>query len=324
MQIFAGECLMSEETALHFIIPDSLAGERIDKVAAFLSKGELTRTRSRRLIDDGSLLLDGSEVKPSQKVAAGQKLDIFIPPPSASELTAQDIPLAIVHEDGDLIVLNKPSGMVVHPAAGNPDGTLVNALLFHNAAISGGDPGRPGIVHRLDKDTSGLMMVAKNEKTHALLSAMFASKQVSRQYVALVFGRPPGEGVIDTPYGRSPRDRKKFTGRVKTDRNAVTRFRREEYFEKADVSRVRLILETGRTHQIRVHMSESGWPVIGDGVYGKSHTPMGLRSILEPVDHTLLHSVSIAFVHPTSGQWLEFSADPEKIFLDTAEKLQSL
>ncbi|MFH1434576.1 MAG: RluA family pseudouridine synthase [Pseudomonadota bacterium] len=316
---------MPEETVLHFVIPDNLAGERIDRVAAFLAGGELTRSKVRRLIDEGSLLLNGSEARrPSQKVAAGQKLDIFIPPPPPSGLIAQDIPLAIVHEDGDLIVLNKPSGMVVHPAAGNHDGTLVNALLFHNAAISGGEPGRPGIVHRLDKDTSGLMLVAKNEKTHALLSAMFASKNVSRQYEALVFGRPPGEGVIDTPYGRSPRDRKKFTGRVKSDRKAVTRFRREEYFEKADVSRVRLILETGRTHQIRVHMSESGWPVIGDGVYGKSHTPAGLRGILEPVDHTLLHSGSVAFVHPTSGQWLEFSADPEKIFLDTAEKLQYL
>ena len=315
---------MSEEIVLHFVIPDNLAGERIDRVAAFLAKGELTRTRARRLIDEGGLLLDGSEVKPSQKVAAGQKLDIFIPPSPPSELKAQDIPLAIVHEDGDLIVLNKRSGMVVHPAAGNPDGTLVNALLFHNAAISGGEPGRPGIVHRLDKDTSGLMMVAKNEKTHALLSAMFASKKVARQYDALVFGRPPEEGVIDTPYGRSPRDRKKFTGKVKSGRRAVTRYKRTEYFEKADVSRLRLILETGRTHQIRVHVSESGWPIIGDGVYGKTRTPPGLRDILEPVDHTLLHSAGIAFVHPMSGQRLEFSADPEQIFLDTANKLHQL
>jgi 23S rRNA pseudouridine1911/1915/1917 synthase len=313
---------MPEEQIFHFEITSELEGKRIDSAVAALSKGELTRTRVRRLIDEGNLLLDGGEVKPSCKVAAGQKVELFLPPPQPASLVKQDIPLSIVYEDRDLVIVNKPSGMVVHPAAGNPDGTLVNALLFHCASIEGGDAARPGIVHRLDRDTSGLMVVAKNEKTHARLAAMFGSKSVVREYRALVFGRPPAEGMIDTPYGRSPRDRKKFSGKVRSERRAVTRFRNLRVFERSGISLLSLVLETGRTHQIRVHMSEAGWPVVGDPVYGRRHVPKELKGILEGVGHTLLHSCRIEFTHPTKGSWIELAVEPEPVFMEVVGKIE--
>jgi 23S rRNA pseudouridine1911/1915/1917 synthase len=313
---------MDEEHILSFEIPVDLAGERIDKAAASLSGGELTRTKVRKLMEEGNLLVDGREVKPSSKVAAGQKIELFVPAPPPRDIIAQDIPLDVCYEDEDLLVINKPSGMVVHPAAGNPDGTLVNALLHYCASIKGGEPSRPGIVHRLDKDTSGLMVVARNEKAHALLSSMFGSKSIMREYRALVYGNPPGEGVIDTPYGRSPGNRKKFTGRVRSERRAVTRHEKLKFFSLSEISLVRLTLETGRTHQIRVHMSESGWPVVGDPVYGRHHTPRGLKDVLGGVNHTLLHSFRIQFTHPVKGSRLEFTAQPEPVFLDVLRKLK--
>jgi len=314
---------MQEEDTLRFEVPGELGGERVDKAVTSLLKGEITRTKVRKLVDEGNLLLDGDEVKPSSKVAQGQVVEIFMPPPPPETLLPQKIPVDILHEDKDLIVLNKPSGMVVHPAAGNPDGTLANALLYHCSSIKGGEKTRPGIVHRLDKDTSGLMVVAKSEKTHVLLSSMFSKKSVVREYRALVHGNPPDEGLVDTPYGRSPRDRKKFSGRVRSERRAITRFKRLEYFSRADISLVGLVLETGRTHQIRVHMSESGWPLVGDPVYGRKHVPHGLRELMEGIDHTLLHSFKIAFSHPIEGSWIEFTVGPEPVFQDLIEKLSA-
>jgi 23S rRNA pseudouridine1911/1915/1917 synthase len=314
---------MSEEEALRIEVPRELDGQRVDRAAAALLGGALTRTKVRRLIEDGNLLLDGRDVKPSSRVESGQVLEIFVPPPPPADLAAQDIPLTVVYEDEDLIVINKASGMVVHPAAGNPDGTLVNALLHHCGGIEAGDAARPGIVHRLDKDTSGLMVAAKNERTHALLSAMFATKSVVRVYVALVYGRPGKEGLISTPYGRSPGNRRKFTGKVQSQRRAVTRYRRLESFDRAGVSLLELVLETGRTHQIRVHMTEAGWPVLGDPVYGRRHVPPHLKDVLRGVDHTLLHSGTIEFSHPTRGSWIRLTAEPEPIFQEVLARLEA-
>jgi 23S rRNA pseudouridine1911/1915/1917 synthase len=296
----------------------------VDRAAAVLLGGALTRTRVRRLIEEGNLLLDGRDVKPSSRVGSGQVMEVFVPPPPPADLKAQDIPLAVLYEDEDLIVINKPSGMVVHPAAGNPDGTLVNALLHHCGGIKAGDEARPGIVHRLDKDTSGLMVAAKNERTHALLSGMFARKSVVRVYRALVYGDPPKEGVISTPYGRSPANRKKFTGRAQSPRRAVTRYRKIRAFGRAGVSLLELVLETGRTHQIRVHMSEAGWPLVGDPLYGRRRVPDGLAHALEGVDHTMLHSRTIEFSHPTRGTWIRLTVEPEPVFLEALSRLEAL
>ena len=314
---------MPEDIVLRFVIPGELAGQRVDRAVAALSGGELTRTRVRRLIEDGNVFVDGAETKPSSKVAEGQSVEVFVPPPPPREIVPQDISLDVVHEDEDLIIVNKPSGMVVHPGAGNPDGTLVNALAARCAIRGVGEAMRPGIVHRLDKDTSGLMVVAKNEKAHALLSAMFATKSIVRRYVALVYGTPPPEGVISTAYGRSRRDRKKFTGRTSSTRRAVTRYRRLVSFEKAGLSLVELSLETGRTHQIRVHMSEAGWPLVGDAVYGRRHPSPGLRDLLSSASHTLLHSRTMEFTHPIRGSWMSLSVEPEPVFKDILAKLET-
>jgi 23S rRNA pseudouridine1911/1915/1917 synthase len=315
---------MAEDNVLRFKVPAELVGERADKAVASLARGQLTRTRIRKLMEDGNLLVDGGEVKPSSKVEKGQEIEIFLPPPEPAELLPQDIPLDIPYEDEYLIVVNKPSGMVVHPAAGNPDGTLVNALLHRCSSLEGGELMRPGIVHRLDKDTSGLMVVAKDENTHARLAAMFSSKSVVRQYEALVFGIPPAEGVIDTPYGRSRRNRKKFTGEPGGLRRAVTRYRNLRRFERAGVSLVGLVLETGRTHQIRVHMSESGWPLVGDPLYGRKRVPKGLGGVLGDVDRTLLHSVRIEFAHPRTGSWIRIEAGRQRDFEDVVRRLEEM
>lgn len=317
-----GKVLMAEDTILRFKVPATLVGERADKAVASMSGGELTRTRVRKLMEDGNLLLDGGDVKPSFKVEAGQEFEIFLPPPAPAELLPQDIPLDVPYEDEYLLVVNKPSGMVVHPAAGNPDGTLVNALLHRGSTLGGGELMRPGIVHRLDKDTSGLMVVAKDENTHARLTAMFASKSVVRRYEALVFGTPPAEGVIDTPYGRSRRNRKKFTGEAGGLRRAVTRYRNLRGFARAGVSLMALVLETGRTHQIRVHMSESGWPLVGDPLYGRKRAPKALGEVLGHVEHTLLHSATIEFAHPRKGSWIKIEAERRGDFEETLRRLE--
>ncbi len=312
---------MDEIEVLSLTVPAVLGGERLDRAATALVQGRISRTQIKYLIDDGDLLLDGVATRPSERVKADQRIEIFVPPPPPSTIVPRDIPLDIVHEDEHLIVVDKPSGMVVHPAAGHHEDTLVNALMFHRS-INCGDPGRPGIVHRLDKDTSGLMMVAKEQRAHERLAGMIASHQVTREYLAIVAGLPAAEGTIQTPYGRSTKDRKKFTSRLVGPVRAITRFRVERSYGQGEVSLIRVVLGTGRTHQIRVHASESGWPVVGDPIYGRPARKGLLAEAAAAAGRTMLHSTHLELSHPVTGRWLEFTREPPGDFRKVMDLLE--
>ncbi len=275
------------------------AGLRLD---AFLSEEleELSRSRAQQLIEEGRVTLAGEPVKKNRRVSPGECYLVELPEPVPMEVLPEDIPLDILYEDGDLIVLNKPKGLVVHPAPGHPGGTLVNALLFHcGDSLSGiGGVSRPGIVHRLDMDTSGLMLCAKNDRAHRLLSAQLSDRSLHRVYEAILRGTPrEREGTVDAPIGRSPKDRKKMAVTEANSRRAVTRYRVLESFP--GYSWVRCELETGRTHQIRVHMAYLGHPVAGDPLYGGGKGELGLTS-------QCLHARCIRFLHPSTGEELRF------------------
>ena len=275
------------------------AGSRLD---AFLSEEleDQSRSRAQQLIEEGMVTLDGELLKKNRRVSPGESYRVELPEPVPMEVLPEDIPLDILYEDGDLIVLNKPKGLVVHPAPGHPGGTLVNALLFHcGDTLSGiGGVTRPGIVHRLDMDTSGLMLCAKNDRTHRLLSAQLSDRSLHRVYEAILRGTPrEAEGVVDAPIGRSPKDRKKIAVTEMNSRRAVTRYRVLESFP--GYSYVRCELETGRTHQIRVHMAYLGHPVAGDPLYGGGRTELGLSS-------QCLHARGIRFRHPSTGEEMAF------------------
>ncbi len=292
------------------------AGERLD---AFLSASleELSRSRAQQLIEQGLVTLEGAAVKKNHRVSAGERFRAEIPEPEALELMPENIPLDIVFEDDDLIVLVKPKGLVVHPAPGHPSGTLVNALLYHcGDTLSGiGGVSRPGIVHRLDMDTSGLMLCAKNDRAHRLLSAQLADRSLHRVYEALLRGTPRDpEGTVDAPIGRSPKDRKKMAVTDKGSRRAVTRYRVLEVFP--GFSLVRCELETGRTHQIRVHMAHIGHPVAGDPLYGGG-TPLGLTS-------QCLHARAISFIHPATGETMRFESELPPEFTRALAALRAL
>ena len=278
------------------------AGRRLDAWLADALE-ELSRSRAQQLIDGGLVTLGDAGVKKNRPVAAGECYRVELPEPEEALPLPQDIPLDILYEDEELIVLNKPKGMVVHPAPGHPDGTLVNALLFHcGGSLSGvGGVARPGIVHRLDMDTSGLMLCAKNDRAHRLLSAQLSDRSLSREYEAILRGTPREEsGTVDAPIGRSPRDRKKMAVTAQGSRRAVTRYRVLEAFP--GYSYVRCALETGRTHQIRVHMAYIGHPVAGDPLYGGGKAELGLTS-------QCLHARSIRFIHPSTGEAMSFDSD---------------
>jgi len=291
-----------------FLVAKNEEGYRLDH---FLTLQDNTRTRSfwQKLCRLGYVSLDGeTEKKTGVKLKAGQKIETFIPPPESMEALAEDIPLDIVFEDKDIIVINKPKGMVVHPAAGHRNGTLVNALLAHCLDLSAiGDRIRPGILHRLDKDTTGLLMVAKNETAFRSLSAQFKNRQVRKEYRAIVHGSPKAkDGTITTYLGRDYLDRKKFA--VMADgkgRNAITHFQVLE--KRSHFSHLSLQLETGRTHQIRVHLAYIGCPIAGDPLYGPKRSPY--RDLGQ-----LLHARTLGFTHPGSGEYLEFVAEPDKDF----------
>lgn len=301
---------MSEER-FPVLLPEDMAGWRLDRALAALVP-TLSRERVKALISTGQVELDGAPMRdPSAKAKPGMAGFIAIPAPTPAHNVAQDIPLVIVYEDEHLLVVDKPAGMVVHPAAGNADGTLVNALLHHCAGrLSGiGGVARPGIVHRIDKDTSGLLVVAKTDPAHEALSKQFAAHSIDRRYVAVAAGKPmTGSGTVDAALARSSHDRKKVAI-VEADRGkrAVTHWTLTEML-KRDAALIECRLETGRTHQVRVHMASIGHPLVGDPVYGRSRHVH--REICMRLDfhRQALHAAVLGFRHPVSGETLTFQS----------------
>ncbi|HCL26309.1 MAG TPA: RluA family pseudouridine synthase [Dehalococcoidia bacterium] len=285
---------MTAEAAVHEFRVG--AGEsRLDQYLAGQDTG-LTRSQLSRLITEGQVLVNGSPSKPANKVRPGDSVTLSVPPPRLTGVVAQDIPVSVVYQDDDLVVIDKPAGLAVHPGPGHPDTTLVNALLAMCPDIQGiGGEIRPGIVHRLDKDTSGLMVVAKTHQAHTSLSAQIKAREVTKGYLALVEGTPSSEqGKVDVPVGRHPRRRTRMAV-VVGGKEARTSYKVREEFPGHSL--VELYLETGRTHQIRVHMAHIGHPLVGDELYGKA-SPL--------VDRHFLHAFHLVFNHPTSGEPLEF------------------
>ncbi|HOV78474.1 MAG TPA: RluA family pseudouridine synthase [Bacillota bacterium] len=289
------------------------AGKRLDVFLAGEVK-ELTRTHIQKLIGDGLVTVNGVAVRASYKIRPGDVIITQVPEPEGLEIKAEPIPLDVYYEDADVIVVNKPRGMVVHPAEGNYSGTLVNALLYHCSDLSGiNGVIRPGIVHRLDKDTSGLIMAAKNDDAHLNLAGQLKDRSVKRRYLALVHGRVREQnGIIDAPIGRDPRDRQKMAVVYKNSRNAVTRYSVLARF--TGYTYVELVLGTGRTHQIRVHMSYIGHPLVGDTKYGPSRPHFSLNG-------QFLHAAVLGFRHPRTGEYLEFKAPLPDVLRDILEKL---
>ena len=290
-------------------------GMRLDRFIAD-EDGSLTRSAIVKLIEEGMVTLNGKPANKKDKLKDGDVVVMEIPDPVLPEAKPEDIPLDIVYEDDDLLVVNKPRGMVVHPAAGNPDGTLVNALLHHCGDSLSGINGvlRPGIVHRIDKDTSGLLIVAKNDFAHQHLAAQIKEHSFTRKYQAVVCGNiKDDQGTINAPIGRHPTERKKMTVTLKNSREAVTHYRVLGRYR--GYTHVELTLETGRTHQIRVHMAYIGHPVAGDPVYGG-------KKYLASLNGQCLHAYYISFVHPRSSEVLTFSAPLPDYFNDFIKRIQ--
>lgn len=298
---------------------------RLDQFLCRELSGE-TRSAIQRLIESGNILVDRRQVRPSLKLRGGEHITIDKPEPVPPEPLPELIPLDVLFEDSDLIVVNKPAGMVVHPAAGNSSGTLVNALLAHCHDLSGvGGELRPGIVHRLDKGTSGVMVAAKNDLTHQALSRQFSAHTIKRVYQAFVYGNPPADsGKVEGIIGRHPTDRIRLSGMARHGKHAVTRWRVCGRYGR--ITLLELRLETGRTHQIRVHMTEAGFPLVGDPLYPNggrlnSITDSKLRAMIAALGRQALHARLLGFIHPTSQLYLEFSAD---LPLDLAGLLEYL
>ncbi len=289
---------------------------RIDKFIASHLEGT-TRSHIQKLIDGGNVLVDGKCVKSNYKLKIGQNIEVNVPEAKPLDVKAEDIELDIVYEDEHMLVINKPQNMVVHPAAGNYEGTLVNALMHHCGDSLSGINGviRPGIVHRIDKDTSGLLLVAKDDATHIGLSQQIKEHSLTRKYIAIVHGNfKNDEGTVDAPIGRHPTDRKRMCITEKNSKNAVTHYRILKRFREYTL--VECKLETGRTHQIRVHMASLGHPVLGDKTYGVKKEKYNLSG-------QLLHAKIVGFIHPIKKEYMEFETDiPERFqkFLNKTEK----
>lgn len=275
---------------------------------------ELSRTMIKKLIESNNILVNDKSEKVSYKVQANDNISIDVPEAKETKLKAQEIPLDIIYEDSDIIVVNKPKGMVVHPANGNPDGTLVNAILsICKNSLSGiGGELRPGIVHRLDKDTSGLIIVAKNDKAHINMSEQIKERNVKKTYIALVRGNvPEEEATINMPIGRSTKDRKKMAV-TKNGKQAITHFKVLKRYSKYTLLEIKI--ETGRTHQIRVHMAEIGYPVVGDAVYSNGKNEFGIEG-------QMLHAYKLEFMHPITNKHMELTAPLPQYFEEILKKL---
>jgi len=275
----------------------------------------LSRTSIQRMIEEGNILVNGNKVKTSYKVLKGDLITIQKEEPKETDLVPQDIPLNIIYEDDDILIINKEKGMVVHPGAGNLDGTLVNAIMAKcKDSLSGiGGKIRPGVVHRIDKDTSGLVIIAKNDKTHIDISEQIKNREVEKTYLALVRGNiKENEAVINMPIGRSSKDRKKMAV-DKKGKEAITEFKVLERYDGFTYIEVKI--KTGRTHQIRVHMAEIGYPIVGDEVYSNGRNPFNVKG-------QMLHAVKLGFIHPTTKQKIVFEAPLPEYFEEILEKLK--
>jgi 23S rRNA pseudouridine1911/1915/1917 synthase len=303
---------IGKEETFEFHVAEPEAGTRLDVYLA-TNIPSMTRSRIQKLIDQGLVQVRGQAAKAGQKLRAGEAVILFKPPPVEDEPAPEDLPLGILYEDQDIAVVDKPAGMVVHPAAGNIRGTLVNALLHHLKNLSGvGGVLRPGIVHRLDKGTSGIMVVAKNDAAHKGLTDQFKKREIRKIYFALVYGNVrENEGVVELPVGRHPRDRKRMSIRSPRGREALTRWRVVERF--GDVTLLEVVIKTGRTHQIRVHLNTIGHPVIGDRIYWNprrlaSVSDRAERSKLAEMTRQALHAGTLGFHHPLTREYMEFTS----------------
>ena len=297
-----------------YIVNQEEKGKRLDTYIPSVDT-DITRTSAQRLIEDGNILVNGKNAKVSYKIQENDKISVEIPEPKQIELKAQDIPIEIVYEDSDIIVVNKPKGMVVHPANGNPDGTLVNAIMaICKDSLSGiGGEIRPGIVHRIDKDTSGLLIVAKNDNAHVKMSEQIKNHEVKKTYIALVRGVfKENEATIDMPIGRSMSDRKKMAV-TKNGKNAITHIKVLTRFDKYTLLQVNI--ETGRTHQIRVHLSQIGYPIVGDYTYSNGKNEFNVIG-------QCLHAQKLEFYHPITQKYMCLEAELPQYFKDILEQLE--
>lgn len=293
------------------------AGTRADKVIS-AALPELSRSAVQNLISNGNVFCNGKPIQKSTKLPVGAVLTVEIPPARPLDVKPENIPIDIVYEDDDLLVVNKPKGMVVHPAAGNYDGTLVNALLYHCGDSLSGINGviRPGIVHRIDKDTSGLLIVAKNDAAHRHLAEQIKEHSFTREYRSVVYGKIREDGTVDAPIARHPQERKRMAViHSESAREAVTHYFVVKQF--SGFTQLRLRLETGRTHQIRVHMAHIGHPVAGDPVYGP-------KKVITSLQGQCLHAGLIGFIHPRTGEYMEFEAPLPQYFTDFINTLRPL
>lgn len=298
-----------------FVVNEESSGERIDKIVSIICDG-LSRSAAQKLIDEGNVTVNSLVITKNYKVKVYDKIVVRVPEPKELEILAENIPLDIRYEDEDLLVVNKKKGMVVHPAAGNYDGTLVNALMYHCKDSLSGINGviRPGIVHRIDKDTSGLLIVAKNDFAHISLAEQIKAHTFTREYQSVVYGGFKNEeGTVDAPIGRHPVDRKKMTVTVKNSKNATTHYRVVKRYN--DFTHLALRLETGRTHQIRVHMSYIGHPVAGDPVYGP-------KKVIEYLEGQCLHAGLIGFKHPRTKEYIEIQSELPEYFTSFLRRLK--
>ncbi len=304
--------ITGKEETFEFQVAVTETGTRLDVFLA-TKIPSLTRSRIQKLIDQGLAHVRGRAAKAGQKLRAGETVILLKPPPVEDKLAPEDLPLRILYENASVAVVEKPAGMVVHPAAGNARGTLVNALLYHLKDLSGvGGVLRPGIVHRLDKGTSGVMVVAKNDAAHKGLADQFKKREIRKVYLALVYGDVrQDEGVVELPVGRHPRDRKKMSVRSPRGKEALTRWQVVERF--GEVTLLEVVIGTGRTHQIRVHLNTIGHPVVGDKTYGNprrlaSISDSSLKAKLTEIKRQALHAGVLGFHHPLTGEYREFAA----------------